>query len=65
MTLVEGSSGNVIPQIKERFGITTFDFIFLDHWKDQYLPDIKLLEVRDILKHTMVTEELQTFHILL
>ncbi|KAF5898113.1 catechol O-methyltransferase A-like, partial [Clarias magur] len=44
VTLVEGSSGDLIPQIKERFGITTFDFVFLDHWKDRYLPDVKLLQ---------------------
>nr|AME15628.1 catechol-O-methyltransferase [Heteropneustes fossilis] len=50
VTLVEGSSGDLIPQIKERFGITTFDFIFLDHWKDRYLPDIKLLEECGLLR---------------
>ncbi|TTB56406.1 Catechol O-methyltransferase [Bagarius yarrelli] len=48
--LVEGSSGDLIPRIKERFGITTFDFIFLDHWKDRYLPDIKLLEECGLLR---------------
>lgn len=52
MILVEGSSGDLIPQMKKRFGITTFDFIFLDHWKDRYLPDIKLFEVEDIFMFT-------------
>lgn len=27
------------------FGVNTFDLVFLDHWKDRYLPDTKLLEV--------------------
>lgn len=35
--------------MKEHFGIETFDFIFLDHWKDRYLPDTKLMEVCLIL----------------
>ncbi|XP_060786899.1 catechol O-methyltransferase A [Neoarius graeffei] len=50
VTLIEGSSGDVIPQLKERFGIMTLDFIFLDHWKEQYLPDIKLLEECGLLR---------------
>uniref|UniRef100_A0AAR2JQP1 catechol O-methyltransferase n=1 Tax=Pygocentrus nattereri TaxID=42514 RepID=A0AAR2JQP1_PYGNA len=42
--LVEGASGDWIPRLREHFGIHTFDFIFLDHWKEGYLADIKLLE---------------------
>ncbi|KAJ0068338.1 hypothetical protein NL108_005929, partial [Boleophthalmus pectinirostris] len=42
--LVEGASGEWIPRLKEEFGVETFDLIFLDHWKDRYLPDTKLLE---------------------
>ncbi|XP_072537478.1 catechol O-methyltransferase A [Salminus brasiliensis] len=48
--LVEGPSGELIPKMKERFGITTFDFIFLDHWKDRYVPDTKLLEECGLLR---------------
>ncbi|XP_076863291.1 catechol O-methyltransferase B [Brachyhypopomus gauderio] len=44
VNIVEGASGDLIPHLRERFGIETFDFVFLDHWKDRYLPDIKLLE---------------------
>lgn len=25
-------------------GVTAFDLVFLDHWKDRYLPDTKLME---------------------
>ncbi|AWP03355.1 putative metabotropic glutamate receptor 6-like [Scophthalmus maximus] len=42
--LVEGASGDWIPKLKEQFGIKTFDLVFLDHWKDRYLPDTKLME---------------------
>ncbi|XP_076132255.1 catechol O-methyltransferase A [Alosa pseudoharengus] len=48
--LVEGPSGDIIPKIKEQFGITTFDLVFLDHWKDRYLPDTKLLEECGLLR---------------
>lgn len=30
--------------MKEQFRVKTFDLVFLDHWKDRYLPDTKLLE---------------------
>ncbi|XP_048066454.1 catechol O-methyltransferase A isoform X1 [Megalobrama amblycephala] len=50
VTLVEGASGDLIPKMKERFGIKSFDFVFLDHWKDRYVPDTKLLEDCGLLK---------------
>ncbi|XP_026163256.1 catechol O-methyltransferase B isoform X1 [Mastacembelus armatus] len=48
--LVEGSSGDWIPKIQEQFGINTFDLVFLDHWKDRYLPDTKLMEKCGLLR---------------
>uniref|UniRef100_A0A673BAW1 catechol O-methyltransferase n=1 Tax=Sphaeramia orbicularis TaxID=375764 RepID=A0A673BAW1_9TELE len=42
--LVEGKSADLIPKMADMFGIRTFDFVFFDHWKDCYLPDIRLLE---------------------
>ncbi|XP_073675702.1 catechol O-methyltransferase A [Garra rufa] len=50
VTVVEGPSGDLIPKLKERFGIKSFDFVFLDHWKDRYEPDAKLLEDCGLLK---------------
>lgn len=41
---MEGASGDLIPKMKELFGVTSFDLVFLDHWKDRYLPDTKLIE---------------------
>lgn len=43
--ILEGQSADYIPKMAEMFGIQTFDFVFIDHWKDSYLPDIRLLEV--------------------
>lgn len=48
--LVEGASEDWIPRMKEHFGIETFDFVFLDHWKDRYLPDTKLMEDCGLLR---------------
>uniref|UniRef100_W5NBA7 catechol O-methyltransferase n=1 Tax=Lepisosteus oculatus TaxID=7918 RepID=W5NBA7_LEPOC len=47
--LVEGSSGDLIPQMREKFGIDSFDLVFLDHWKDWYLPDTRLMEELGLL----------------
>ncbi|XP_033939220.1 LOW QUALITY PROTEIN: catechol O-methyltransferase B [Pseudochaenichthys georgianus] len=48
--LVEGASGDLIPKMKEQFGVETFDLVFLDHWKDRYLPDTKLMEECGLLR---------------
>ena len=37
--LIIGKSTEVIPSLKEKY-----DFIFIDHWKDLYLKDLKTLE---------------------
>ncbi|XP_040902507.1 catechol O-methyltransferase A [Toxotes jaculatrix] len=42
--VLEGLSADLIPKMADMFGIHSFDFVFLDHWKDRYLPDIRLLE---------------------
>ncbi|XP_028848547.1 catechol O-methyltransferase A [Denticeps clupeoides] len=48
--LIEGASGDLIPKMKELFGNVTFDFVFLDHWKDRYVLDTKLLEDCGLLR---------------
>ncbi|XP_071333613.1 catechol O-methyltransferase A [Trachinotus anak] len=47
--VLEGKSADLIPRMAKMFGIQTFDFVFLDHWKDCYLPDIRLLEDYSLL----------------
>lgn len=52
--LVEGASGDWIPKMRTEFGVETFDLVFLDHWKDRYLPDTKLLEECGLLRRGSV-----------
>mmetsp|Transcript_3391 Transcript_3391/g.2949 ORF Transcript_3391/g.2949 Transcript_3391/m.2949 type:complete len:118 (+) Transcript_3391:289-642(+) len=37
-----------VEDFKKTYG--TFDFVFLDHWKDLYLSDAKLLETTQLIK---------------
>ncbi|XP_061779449.2 catechol O-methyltransferase B isoform X1 [Nerophis lumbriciformis] len=52
--LIEGDSGEWIPKLKEKFGVETFDLVFLDHWKDRYLLDTKLIEECGLLRRGSV-----------
>ena len=45
VTVVEGSSTDVIPTLDG-----PFDLVFLDHWKDLYLGDLQLLEAQQLLR---------------
>lgn len=47
---VEGPSNVVIPQLKKKCEVDTFDFVFIDHFKDAYKADTKLLETCGLLK---------------
>ena len=40
-----GRSNELIPQLD-----SAYDFVFIDHWKDLYLSDLKLLEASGLLK---------------
>ncbi|XP_048412391.1 catechol O-methyltransferase A isoform X2 [Stegostoma tigrinum] len=48
--ILEGSSGDIIPQLKKQQEVDTLDFVFLDHWKDRYQPDTQLLEECGLLR---------------
>lgn len=45
VTVVAGPSQDIIPQLKMKYDVDMLDMVFLDHWKDRYLPDTLLLEV--------------------
>ncbi|XP_066301537.1 catechol O-methyltransferase-like [Branchiostoma lanceolatum] len=47
---VISDSAEAIPQLKTKFNIETFDMVFIDHWKDVYVRDIKLLEENKLLR---------------
>ncbi|XP_053174050.1 catechol O-methyltransferase A [Scomber japonicus] len=52
--VLEGQSADLIPKMADMFGIQSFDLIFMDHWKERYLPDLKLLEDCGLLAHGSV-----------
>ena len=50
-----GEAGKLLPEfnanIREKRGKnTTADFIFIDHWKELYVPDLRVLESLDLVK---------------
>ncbi|XP_051864963.1 catechol O-methyltransferase A-like [Pristis pectinata] len=48
--LLVGSSWDLIPELREKFDVKKLDFVFLDHWKESYTRDAKLLEACDLLR---------------
>ncbi|KAA0701638.1 Transmembrane O-methyltransferase -like protein [Triplophysa tibetana] len=42
-------SDEVIPRLREDFGVERLDLVFMDHWKRCYLPDLQLLEGSGLL----------------
>ncbi|XP_035682397.1 catechol O-methyltransferase-like isoform X1 [Branchiostoma floridae] len=47
---ITSDSADVIPQLKKKYDVDTFDMVFIDHWKDVYVRDIKLLETNNLLR---------------
>lgn len=50
VTILNGASQDLIPQLKKQHDVDTLDMVFLDHWKDRYLPDTLLLEKCGLLR---------------
>jgi catechol O-methyltransferase len=49
---------NVIPHLSQTFNIDSFDLIFIDHFKDVYLRDLKMLEEFGLIKSgTMIVAD--------
>lgn len=48
--IIVGAAEKVLPTLKNRFKINSLDFVFIDHWKDKYLPDLKVLESSRLLR---------------
>jgi len=44
-----GTAEKQLPTLKQRFNITHIDLLFIDHWKDRYLPDLKIAESTGLL----------------
>ena len=49
VTVVHGASSAAIPGLQG-----PFDMVFLDHWKDLYLPDLKAMEEHGLLRQGSV-----------
>ncbi|XP_055260218.1 catechol O-methyltransferase isoform X3 [Moschus berezovskii] len=50
VSVVLGASQDIIPQLKKKYDVDTLDMVFIDHWKDRYLPDTLLLEECGLLR---------------
>ncbi|XP_008500967.1 catechol O-methyltransferase [Calypte anna] len=48
--VLEGPSGEIIPQLKKKYEVDTLDFVFLDHWKEKYKSDTILLQECNLLR---------------
>ncbi|XP_022083532.1 catechol O-methyltransferase-like [Acanthaster planci] len=50
ITIVGRRSEDVIPTLRESLLVDTLDFVFMDHWEEFYVRDLKLLESHGLLK---------------
>uniref|UniRef100_A0A8C5GA28 catechol O-methyltransferase n=1 Tax=Gouania willdenowi TaxID=441366 RepID=A0A8C5GA28_GOUWI len=54
-TLIVNPSDEVIPRLHSEYKLEKLDFVFMDHWKKCYLPDLQMLEGSGLLgKGSMV-----------
>mmetsp|Transcript_31897 Transcript_31897/g.79983 ORF Transcript_31897/g.79983 Transcript_31897/m.79983 type:complete len:260 (+) Transcript_31897:63-842(+) len=49
VTIIQGILKIRVDMLRERYGLQNFDLVFLDHWKEAYLSDAKL-----ILEHKLL-----------
>ncbi|CAF5131768.1 unnamed protein product [Rotaria sp. Silwood1] len=58
INIINDYTHNVIPYLSKNFNINSFDFIFIDHFKDDYLRDFKMLENVGLIKSgTMIVAD--------
>jgi len=48
--VIQGKSGDSLRLLKSERRIESVDVLFLDHWKDFYLPDLRLCEELGLLR---------------
>lgn len=49
--LIVNPSDEVIPKLRAEYGLERLDFVFMDHWKKCYAPD---LQVTSLILHLVV-----------
>lgn len=42
VALIVNPSDEVIPKLHSEYGLERLDFIFMDHWKKCYAPDLQV-----------------------
>lgn len=53
-----GSTDKVIPRLNQEFNVESFDLIFIDHYENAFLPDLKMLEELGLIKSgTMIVAD--------
>ena len=56
--IINGYTNNVIPHLSKDYNVNEFDLIFIDHYKDVYLRDLKMLEEVGLIKSgTMIVAD--------
>ncbi|CAF1468861.1 unnamed protein product [Adineta steineri] len=56
--IVVDQTNRAIPRLSKQFNVDSFDFIFIDHHKEAYLNDFKLLENVGLIKYgTMIVAD--------
>jgi len=45
ITVHTGAAADIIPTLGKQF-----ELVFIDHWKDRYLPDLQLIESHELIK---------------
>ena len=55
---VIGYTDKVIPRLNQDFNVDSFDLIFIDHYENAFLPDLKMLEELGLIKSgTMIVAD--------
>lgn len=49
--LIVSPSDEVIPQLRSNYGLEKLDFVFMDHWKKCYAPDLQVTKTNPQKDH--------------
>lgn len=45
--LIVNPSDEVIPKLRSQYGLERLDFVFMDHWKKCYAPDLQVTKINN------------------
>ena len=52
--LIVNPSDEVIPRLRSDYGLERLDFVFMDHWKKSYCPDLQVTIINHFKGHTFI-----------